>query len=65
MGLILNNLSKESSSINQGLIEERSSNDVDLKVNDEIIKKIKSIDLNSITPFEALIKLNELIDDIK
>ena len=62
---ILNNLSKESSSINQGLIEERTSNDEDLKVNDEIIKKIKSIDLNSITPFEALIKLNELIDDIK
>ena len=33
-------------------------------VNHEIVEKLKLIDVNNITPFEALIKLNELVDDV-
>ena len=63
--IILNNLSSESSSINHELDESINDSMEDLVMNDEIIEKLKLIDINSMTPFEALIKLNELIDDIE
>ena len=60
---ILNNLSKEELSINYEIVQ--NSNNDDLKMNNEIIEKLKLIDVNNLTPFEALIKLNELIDDVE
>ena len=63
--IILNNLSNESSSINHELDENINDTSKDLVMNNEIIEKLKLIDVNSITPFEALIKLSELIDDIE
>ena len=63
--IILNNLSNESSSINHELDENINDTSKDLVMNNEIIEKLKLIDVNSITPFEALIKLSELINDIE
>ena len=62
--IILNSLSKEDISIEDQLIEDTDNNKEELRINNEVIEKLKLIDVNSITPFEALIKLNELIDDI-
>ena len=54
------------SSISRALTENRVANNVyGLDSNDKVIKKLLSIDLNKTSPIEALIKLNEIIDDIK
>jgi len=63
--MILNNLSKDNILIDNELIEDIDNNKEELTINNKVIEKLKLIDLNSITPFEAIIKLNELIDDIE
>ena len=59
---ILNNLSKEDLSLDYDVINH--NNEAKNSDYDKIIDKLKLIDVNTITPFEALIKLNELIDEI-
>ena len=60
---ILNSLSSDAKSTKEIPIDDDKFDQEDF-MSSEIIKKIKSIDLNGMTPFEALIKLNELKDDI-
>ena len=62
---ILNNLSKDNLSSNFESINSQNTNEKEnTTINNEIIERLKLIDVNNITPFEALIKLNELVDDI-
>ncbi len=64
---ILNNLSKDNLSSNFESINSQNQNENENEntiVNHEIVEKLKLIDVNNITPFEALIKLNELVDDV-
>ena len=59
---ILSQLSKESVSI-----DSNSSNEaIEIKAdsNTKIIDNLKNIDVGNITPLEALIKLNEIVDEI-
>ena len=60
---ILNNLSKDNLSSDFESINSQNQNENTI-VNHEIVEKLKLIDVNNITPFEALIKLNELVDDV-
>ena len=62
---ILNNLSKDNLSSNFESINSQNTNEKEnTTINNEIVERLKLIDVNNITPFEALIKLNELVDDI-
>ena len=62
---ILNNLSKDNLSSNFESINSQNQNENENAiVNHEIVEKLKLINVNNITPFEALIKLNELVDDV-
>ena len=61
--VILNNLSKDDLSIDLDITDDGNHNE-DIIFKDKTTEKLKLIDINNITPFEALIKLSELIDDI-